>query len=190
MACIDRKRLILLAGSGVVVLFCLSSCGDAMLPNNANSNGRELLEEVREFSQIGAIPVAKPTIPVRWTLTDLDGRTVDAMIVGRNDTSITLVRTSDGKRFELAMDRLSESDRKRVGELDKKTAPTKHPMESSLYRMSHAKLDDIDQRISELTSLVETSNSVIKRRSSISELIRLNAERGKILQELRELERF
>lgn len=166
----------------------LTSCGEGLLPPPAPKGGGEG-KSAGSFLQ-GQLPVAKPTIPVRWTLTDLDGRTVDATIVGKNATSITLVRTADGKRFELPLARLSESDQKRVGDLAGKTAPSKHPMESSLYRMKSAKLGEIDARIAELNSIYATTDSAIKRRSANSELMRLNAERGELVEELRDLERY
>lgn len=168
----------------------LTSCGEGLLPPpTPKSKGEDRAISAGSFSE-GILPVAKPTIPVRWTLTDLDGRTVDATIVGKNATSITLVRTADGKRFELPLARLSESDQKRVGDLAGKAAPSKHPMESSLYRMKSAKLGEIDDRIAELNSVYATTDSTIKRRSANSELMRLNAERGELVEELRELERY
>jgi hypothetical protein len=185
------KRLILLLGCAL--LLALSSCGDSFLAGNVpkkdDTDGLGKVDGNGGFLQ-GVLPIAKPTIPVRWTLTDVDGRSLDATIVGRNETTITIVRTADGKRFDLAMARLSEADRKRVSELDKKSAPTKHPMESSLYRMRRAKLDELDDRIAELNSVYGSTNSDIKRRSTFSELERLQAERGKVAEELRDLERF
>lgn len=139
---------------------------------------------------MGSLPISKPTIPVQWTLTDVEGRSLEATIVGKRNSIITLVRTADGKRFDLSVDRLSEVDKKRVNALDNKTAPTKHPMESALYRMRQGKLAEIDTRISELNSTYSSTNSDIKRRSAFSELERLTAERAKVLEELRELEKF
>jgi hypothetical protein len=166
----------------------LTSCGEGLLPPPTPKGGGQG-KSAGSFLE-GQLPVAKPTIPVRWTLTDLDGRTVDATIVGKNATSITLVRTADGKRFELPLARLSESDQKRVGDLAGKAAPSKHPMESSLYRMKSAKLGEIETRIAELNTIYATSDSAIKRRSANSELMRLEAERGELVEELRELERY
>jgi hypothetical protein len=188
---ISPKNPILLLGCAS--LLALSSCGDSFLSGNVpkkdDAEGLGQVDGGGNFLQ-GVLPIAKPTIPVRWTLTDVDGRSVDATIVGRTETTVTIVRSADGKRFDLALARLSEADRKRVGELDKKTAPSKHPMESSLYRMRRAKLDEIDGRIAELNSVYESTDSVIKRRSALSELERLQAERGKVAEELGDFERF
>jgi hypothetical protein len=176
-----------MAGWGVFASIVLSACGDGLLPaSSSKENGKG----GGKRSILGSLPIAKPTIPVQWTLTDVEGRKLDATIVGKNGTTITLVRTSDGKRFDLPVDRLSESDKKRVNDLDNKAAPSKHPMESAHYRMGHGKLAEIDARIAEMQSIYGSTNSEIKRRSAFSELERLIAERAEILEELRDLEKF
>ncbi len=75
-------------------------------------------------------------------------------------------------------------------DLDIKSAPTKHPMELSLYRMRHAKLADIDAHIAEMQSVYGSTDSEIKRRSTYSELLLLTAERAEVLEGLRDLEKF
>lgn len=176
-----------MAGWSVFASIVLSSCGDGLLP--APSPKKEG-ESGGNRSFLGSMPIAKPTIPVQWTLSDVEGRKLDATIVGKRGTTITLVRTSDGKRFDLPVDRLSDFDKKRVNDLDDKSAPTKHPMESPLYRMSHGKLAEIDARIAELQTIYGSTDSQIKRRSADSELDRLIAERAELLEELRDLEKF
>lgn len=140
--------------------------------------------------EFGKIPAVVPTLPVRWKLADLEGRSIDAMIIGKSGDSITLIRMSDGKRFELPVLRLSEEDQKRVRSLPTKTAPSRHPSESSHYRMAQAKLDETDARIAELTSILNTSDSRIQIRSAHSEMERLLTQRVKLLEDLKELEKY
>jgi len=172
----------------------LASCGDGLLPapttKKVEQENSGILEELGAFTELGKLPESKPTIPVRWTLTDVDGRTLDATIVGKDSTTITLVRNADGKRFDLVLSRLSESDQARVKRLDNKVAPTEHPMESSLYRMGQAKLDDIENSIIEQNAIIESTDSEIKRRSAYSEWRRLNAEKAEVMKDLKELERY
>lgn len=188
------NRSISLAGCCILASLILSSCGDGLLPaptpKKVEQESSGALEELGAFTELGTLPEAKPTIPVRWTLTDVDGRTLDATIVGKDSTTITLVRTADGKRFDLVLSRLSESDQTRVKRLDNKVAPTDHPMESSLYRMGQAKLDDIENSIVEQIAIIESTDSQIKRRSAYSELRRLNAEKAEVMKDLKELERY
>ncbi|GEM_PF-1451653 len=42
--------------------------------------------------------------------TDNTGRPLEATIIGRNATSITVIRKSDGARFEIPYNRLSEAN--------------------------------------------------------------------------------
>ena len=64
----------------------------------------------------GAIPTASitapagTTLPVSRTLTSADGRTIDVTILSKSPTAIKAART-DGKSFEIALDKLSEADR-------------------------------------------------------------------------------
>lgn len=45
------------------------------------------------------------------TWTGVDGRTLDAELVGRTETTLTLKRAGDGKSFELPLEKFSEEDR-------------------------------------------------------------------------------
>lgn len=184
------NRSICMTGWSVLASLVLSSCGDGLLPPPTTKKNGESEDTGGNRSVMGMLPIAKPTIPVQWKLTDVEGRSLDATIVGKRDSFLTLVRTADGKRFDLPLDRLSEADQKRVKALDNKSAPTKHHMESALYRMRHAKLGEIDARIAEMQSVYGSSDSEIKKRSAYSELERVTAERAKVLEELRDLEKF
>lgn len=63
-------------------------------------------------------------------------------------------------------------------------------MESSFFRMRQRKLDEVEVRIKELYAIYSTSDSAMKRRSALSEIVRLEAERERVRADLRELERF
>ena len=172
----------------------LVSCGDGLMPEPTRrepaSETSGILETLGEFSEIGTIPQATPTLPVRWRITDLEGRTIDATIIGKKASIITLVRTSDGKRFELAIARLSTEDQKRIGSIPDATPPSRHPTESAHYRMGQAKLDELDARIAEVTALYSSTDSKIQMRSAYSELNRLKAERQKLMEDLNDLGKF
>ncbi len=148
------------------------------------------LGALKELLQIGPGVVQKPAIPVRWILTDIDGRSLDATIIGKSGSQITLVRRADGKRFDLPISRLSEGDRDRVKALDGKTAPSEHPMESSFYRMKQTKLDELEAGLAELNREYEATKSDIKLRSLLREMELLKFDRAKLLKELSDLERF
>ena len=49
-----------------------------------------------------------------WT--SLDGRTLEAEFVAGTDRNVTLKRKTDGRRFTLRLDKISEEDRKWVEE--------------------------------------------------------------------------
>lgn len=189
-----RRKIEFLSRFGGLFALALVSCGDGLLPEpaprNVESNGVEVLDELREVTELGRIPEAVPTFPVKWTLTDVGGRSIDATLIGRNGSAITLIRNSDGKRFELALDRLSPDDRTRVEKLPNKTPPSRHPMESSHYRMAQAKLDEIDAGINEMKVLYNTTNSEIQRRTAGSQLKRLQAARLELLEDHKELEKY
>ncbi len=172
---------------GALAALVLSGCGEdgffgEMLPS-PDSPPRPT---ARELAKHDALP--PPTLPVRWTLTDVEGRRLDATIIGRGSSSITLVRDQDGKRFELPVARLSNADRSRVATLPVRAAPETSPAESSLYRMRRAKLDEVQARIAEVNRLIERTSSTIQWRSYNSELRRLHQEAGKLSEELRKLE--
>jgi len=52
-----------------------------------------------------------PTFPVERTLTDRNGRTVEARVLARNELEISSVRLSDGVVFRYPIDYLSDKDR-------------------------------------------------------------------------------
>lgn len=60
-----------------------------------------------------AEPAAAPTTPaeLRRVLTHKDGRTLEAVLVGRTDTEVKLRRVSDGREFTMQLADLSDADR-------------------------------------------------------------------------------
>lgn len=187
-----RKRVKAFSFSGWLFGLVLVSCGDGFLPEptprNSESNGTEMLEELRDASSLAQVP--DPTFPVRWKLTDLEGRTIDATIIGKNGSLITLIRNSDGKRFDLQTSRLSADDQAKVERLGNKMPPSRHPMESSHYRMVRAKLDDVDARIAEALAVYNSTNSSMQMRTANSQLKRLQNQRLELLEDLKELEKY
>lgn len=187
----SRIRFVRLPFLSASVALLLSGCGDSLLPSaKPASEQMDNLDTLKDLFQTGMPAMEKPKVPVRWTLTDEQGRSLDATIIGKSSGEITLVRTSDGQRFDLPIGRLSQEDQRRVNGLDGATAPAKHPMESSFFRMRQRKLDEVEVRIKELYAIYSTSDSAMKRRSALSEIVRLEAERERVRADLRELERF
>lgn len=160
------------------------------VPRKSEPNTPGMLDELREISELGNIPVSIEAIPVRWTLTDVDGRAIDATIIGKSGASITLIRNSDGKRFDLSVARLSASDQERVKKLADKTSVSRHPLESAHYRMTQAKLDELDARIAEVQAVYNSTDSKIQLRTAVSQMKRLQDERLKLLEDLKELEKY
>lgn len=163
---------------GVAMALFLPACGESLY----EMPPREPLEPVK-----AEVPL---TLPVRWELTDVEGRVLKVSIIGRSATSITIVRESDGKRFELPVERLSANDRKRVTRLVVQIAPAKAPMESSFYRMRQASIDEVDARMDEIRSEMSSTGSHLQFRSRQSELHRLQRKRIELTEELKEFERY
>jgi hypothetical protein len=53
----------------------------------------------------------EPTLPAKREITDTAGRKIAGEIVSKTDTAIKFRRESDGKEFEIALDKLSAADR-------------------------------------------------------------------------------
>lgn len=125
-------------------------------------------------------------MPVDWTITDVEGRTLDVTVVGREPNSITIERKRDGKRFELPFERLSKSDQERASKLSLKAAP---PEESGALKLRKTNLVELDQEIEATMTELQNATSQIKYRSLNSTLERLRAERAKLASDIAELER-
>jgi len=49
-------------------------------------------------------------VPISRSLLSKDGRTLDAMLVSRTETTVTFHRKADGTEFTLPLDKLSDAD--------------------------------------------------------------------------------
>jgi len=130
-------------------------------------------------------------LPVRWTLTDTEGKTLEADIIGRTSKTLTIIRTADRKQFEVPINRLSEADQTRIKTLSMtKTSGNgnRSPLNVSLLNMRKAALKEIQDRIDELHKLRKASQSNIETRSYVSEINRLQKRETELLAEIRKLQ--
>ena len=135
--------------------------------------------------------------PVRWTLTDLQGRQIEATIIGRGVSSVTLVREKDGRRYDFPLENLSSPDRLRVDALPLRAAPAPGPeaagppvveIVSGATRMKRSALAAVQEELRETGRLLSESESAIKSRSLQSKMDKLIQEEQKLTAELAELE--
>lgn len=76
------------------------------------------------------------------TFNSKDGKSLDAEMIEATETSVILRRTSDGKDFTLAVDRLSEVDQKWISDWRARRAPVAHPLGWKRLRI-HAQTPDV-----------------------------------------------
>ena len=138
--------------------------------------------------------VNKPIVlPVDRTLTDSQGRSITATIIGRQSDSITIVRHSDGKRFDLPLDRLSPPDREQVAKLPLTPAPAepvgRNPEPGGIVKLRKGALKELDREIEDISTQLNQTPSSIKMRSLNSALERLKGERARLEAEIADLER-
>jgi len=138
-----------------------------------------------------------PDFPVTWTLTDYEGRKIEATLIGRSISSIAFIRVSDGRRFDLPIQNLSEADRLRVdtlplhsvaGEKKETPDPPSVEIESGPIRMKRSALEALEEELSAVGRLLSESNSSIKIRSLQSQNDKLMEEKVKLMEEIKELE--
>lgn len=79
-------------------------------------------------------PVKGNTLPAARTLKSADGRTIDVVIVSKSATAIKAKRT-DGKEFEIPLDKLSDADRAFVAGLGE--APVDKSLEAKKLPTTH-----------------------------------------------------
>ncbi len=131
--------------------------------------------------------------PIDRTLTDTQGRSITATIIGRDSDSITIVRHSDGKRFDLPLDRLSPPDREQIAKLPLAPAPVESIARSGdssgVLKLRKGALKELDQEIEDLSVELNQATSPMKMRSLNSALDRLVGERMKLEAEITDLER-
>lgn len=129
-------------------------------------------------------------LPVRWTLTDTEGKTLEADIVGRTPTTITIIRIADQKQFDVPIERLSEADRARIKTLSMSMTSTinRSSPNTALINMRKASLKETQDRMAELLELYGVSQSGIQMRSYASELRRLRRKEAELTAELKRLQ--
>jgi hypothetical protein len=143
---------------------------------------------------------SKTEFPITRTLTDSTGRPLEATIIGRNTGSITVIRKSDGARFDIPYDRLSAEDRAFVVKLPLQAAIVPAPgsgadssppknSERGVIGFRRARLQEIEEQIRRNeTLLYQIGPHTVKGRSIRSENERLIRERAEVAQEIYELE--
>lgn len=62
-------------------------------------------------------------LPVERELTNAEGKSFAATVIGKEDEEVVLVRQADGKRFTISLDMLSEKDREYLDEFRDREAP-------------------------------------------------------------------
>lgn len=137
-----------------------------------------------------------PTFPITRTLTDNTGRPLEATIIGRGVSSITVIRKGDGSRFEIPLDRLSPDDRELINTLPLTPAPpaldvaTARPAAAEAMGSTgflEAKRVDLEKRLeNNMTLLLTIDRATVKGRSLKSERDRLLNELSEIIAEIHE----
>lgn len=94
-----------------ILMHCTTSCTDPSI----GSSG----DDVQNFSLQEPIPA----LPLERTITDDQGRSFDATIIGKTESSIVVTRTIDQRNFRIPIPKLAESDRNFVNRLRYSPAP-------------------------------------------------------------------
>jgi len=149
---------------------------------------------------LNGIQHSKTDYPITRTITDNKGRPLEATIIGRDTTSITVIRKSDGTRFAIPYERLSVPDQAFVLKLplhdatpspagtDTVSTPT-DSSERGIIGFRRNRLRELDERIRANDNLLyQIGPNTVKGRSLMSENERLVKERAGITQEIHELE--
>lgn len=151
------------------------------------------MESPEPSAKAAAPPVASiPSgFPVRWTLTDVEGRRLEATLVGRSADAVSLVREVDGKHYELPLARLAAADRARVESLPVQPAPLgtepaasngnpkaapKTASESGILRLRLAALEEKRQTAATLRANYAKAVGKIEQRTLASQIERLEKE--------------
>jgi hypothetical protein len=134
----------------------------------------------------------KTEFPITRTLTDNTGRPLEATIIGRGITSITVIRKSDGSRFDIPYDRLSAEDQAFVVKLPFQAAmppapgtntasPTPDNAERGILDFRRVKLRELDEQIRKNDNIIyQIGPTTMKGRSLRSENDRLIRERAEL----------
>lgn len=149
--------------------------------------------------QLKGFQNSKTEFPVTRTLTDNAGRPLEATIIGRDTTSITVIRKSDGSRFDIPYDKLSAADQTFVVNLPlqpasrpvpaSSAAQTRDDGERGILGFRRIKLKELDEQIRKNDNIIyQIGPTTMKGRSLRSENDRLIRERAELAEEVAELE--
>lgn len=154
----------------------------------------------RPGEQLTGFQSPKTEFPITRTLTDNTGRPLEATIIGRNANSITVIRKSDGSRFDIPYNRLSAGDQTFVMSLPLRPAelpatgtaantPQENDPERGILGFRRIRLKELDEQIrSNEELLYQIGLKSVKGRSLKSENERLIKERAEVAREIYELE--
>lgn len=156
-------------------------------------------------AEAAASEPAGPSIPFFHTLTDNQGREIRAKIIGREENTITIVRSRDQERFTLPISTLTPTDQVLVRKLpitiaepavvrestqrpSKRMLPPEKPEESGPVRFQRGRIEDLEKEIKSLEEQMRSEESgTIKQRSLSSRIFRLRDELKELNRELVEM---
>lgn len=131
-------------------------------PQNAQDSGVQAFPEKRQATLREMI-----TLPVNRVLTDAQGRELDAVILGKNQTHLYVTRKVDNTNFEVAIETLSPADQSFADAIPFQRPPSN--FEDNIVHPPYIKsrleaIADLEEKIEVLYNEIEsTSNSMIVR---------------------------
>ena len=120
----------------------------------------KLKKEESVDTSIGIVPINSIEFPISKTLHDSQGRPLNASIIGRSVSELTVIRTDDNRRFQLPISNLSKEDQKFAANLPIYVAPASpKPNERSQYIENREKeLERMRAEVEELESKIKLGN--------------------------------
>ncbi len=125
-------------------------------------------------------------LSVSRTITDSKGRRLEVTIIGRSDSSVTLVRKSDRERFTIPVTNLSKEDQSFVASLPMASPPPeKRSSEEDLTNASGPLGFAVDRRNEIMKELDLIAEEIPKYLKAPSKMSSLNRKRDKLTLELK-----
>ncbi len=144
-----------------------------------------------------APPLVVPAagLPMRRTLTDVQGRSVDFTIVGRTNTELFIIRRADGMKASLAFDKLTPADRAFALGLPIQAPPNTFLESASGAKEEKEREEDrnvayIQSREKEIQRLTEINLELESRMGRISNQVEIRSAASSIERNDREIERL
>lgn len=132
---------------------------------------------------------APSSFPFTRTLTDVQGRTIEARVIGRDTATVSLIRLSDNKQFQIPMSKLSSEDRDfllRYPIFTPATGKNASSQTTGFARFLEARIADKE---AELQEVIEersgTGRHTIRGRTLTKRFRKLNAELEGLKAELK-----